>query len=48
MGPQDIIVVAAYNAQVECLHEALAAAGLPHIRVGTVDADHVRLERRLR
>lgn len=33
----DLIVVAAYNAQVECIHTALAAAGLSEIRVGTVD-----------
>ncbi|MGI8393868.1 TM0106 family RecB-like putative nuclease [Leucobacter sp. W1038] len=33
----DIIVVAAYNAQVECLANALAVAGLGVIRVGTVD-----------
>ena len=34
---EDAIVVAAYNAQVECLGEALAEAGLERIRVGTVD-----------
>lgn len=34
---QDVIVVAAYNAQVECLHAALSVAGLSSIRVGTVD-----------
>ena len=33
----DVIVVAAYNAQVECLSAAFAAAGLEEIRVGTVD-----------
>lgn len=33
----DIIVVAAYNAQVECLREVLDAAGLRRIRIGTVD-----------
>lgn len=33
----DVIVVAAYNAQVECVAEALAAAGLGDVRVGTVD-----------
>ena len=32
-----MIVVAPYNAQVECLGEALAAAGLGAVRVGTVD-----------
>ena len=37
IGVADIIVVAAYNAQVECIAEALAAAGLEGIRVGTVD-----------
>ncbi|MGD9606728.1 MAG: DEAD/DEAH box helicase, partial [Leucobacter sp.] len=34
---QDLIVVAAYNAQVECVGDALAAAGLGGVRVGTVD-----------
>ena len=33
----DVIVVAAYNAQVECVSDALAAAGLGGVRVGTVD-----------
>ena len=33
----DLIVVAAYNAQVETLHEALSAAGYADVRVGTVD-----------
>lgn len=33
----DVIVVAAYNAQVECIGEALAEAGLDKVRVGTVD-----------
>nr|WP_240740083.1 TM0106 family RecB-like putative nuclease [Leucobacter triazinivorans] len=33
----DLIVVAAYNAQVECIAEALAAEGLGRVRVGTVD-----------
>lgn len=33
----DIIVVAPYNAQVECVSDALAAAGLGAVRVGTVD-----------
>lgn len=33
----DIIVVAAYNAQVECVENALRAAHLDGIRVGTVD-----------
>lgn len=34
---QDLIVVAPYNAQVECVAESLAAAGLGEVRVGTVD-----------
>ncbi|PRI09989.1 TM0106 family RecB-like putative nuclease [Leucobacter massiliensis] len=33
----DLIVVAAYNAQVELVSEALAAAGHERVRVGTVD-----------
>lgn len=33
----DVIVVAPYNAQVECIVDALQAAGLGGIRVGTVD-----------
>ncbi|QDZ14546.1 TM0106 family RecB-like putative nuclease [Humibacter ginsenosidimutans] len=33
----DIIVVTPYNAQLACVHEALAAAGHPQVRVGTVD-----------
>ena len=33
----DIIVVAPYNAQVECVADALAAAGYRDVRVGTVD-----------
>ncbi|WP_025132673.1 bifunctional RecB family nuclease/DEAD/DEAH box helicase [Leucobacter sp. PH1c] len=37
LDARDVIVVAAYNAQVECVSAALAAAGLPHVRVGTVD-----------
>ncbi|MHA3724977.1 TM0106 family RecB-like putative nuclease [Leucobacter sp. HY1910] len=37
LTPDDVIVVAAYNAQVECVSEALAAAGLGGVRVGTVD-----------
>ncbi|MEB4613577.1 DEAD/DEAH box helicase, partial [Leucobacter sp. M11] len=35
--PADVIVVAPYNAQVECIAEALAAAGLGEVPVGTVD-----------
>lgn len=35
--PHDFIVVAAYNAQVECVTQALHAAGLDGVRVGTVD-----------
>ncbi|WP_332307492.1 C-terminal helicase domain-containing protein [Leucobacter komagatae] len=34
---RDIIVVAAYNAQVECVAEALTDAGFGAVRVGTVD-----------
>ncbi|QIK64333.1 TM0106 family RecB-like putative nuclease [Leucobacter viscericola] len=34
---QDLIVVAPYNAQVECVSQALAGAGLGEVRVGTVD-----------
>ncbi|MBK0418957.1 TM0106 family RecB-like putative nuclease [Leucobacter sp. CSA1] len=37
LGRRDLIVVAPYNAQVECVSEALAAAGLGGVRVGTVD-----------
>ncbi|RZT68817.1 TM0106 family RecB-like putative nuclease [Leucobacter luti] len=37
LAQADVIVVAAYNAQVECVAAALAAAGLGGIRVGTVD-----------
>ena len=33
----DIIVVAAYNAQVECISDVLAGAGFGAVRVGTVD-----------
>jgi uncharacterized protein len=33
----DVIVVAPYNAQVQCVEQALAAAGFPDVRVGTVD-----------
>ena len=33
----DLIVVAAYNAQVECVAETLAQAGFGRVRVGTVD-----------
>ncbi|MEG3613917.1 TM0106 family RecB-like putative nuclease [Isoptericola haloaureus] len=37
LGPADVIVVAAYNAQVHTIRRALAAAGLEDVRVGTVD-----------
>ena len=37
LGQGDVIVVAAYNAQVECLGAALTAEGLGSVRVGTVD-----------
>jgi len=34
---QDLLVVAAYNAQVHLIRKHLAVAGLPEVRVGTVD-----------
>ena len=34
---QDLLVVAAYNAQVHLIRKELAGAGLPDVRVGTVD-----------
>lgn len=34
---EDLLVVAAYNAQVHLVRKALAEAGLPEVRVGTVD-----------
>jgi uncharacterized protein len=34
---QDLLVVAAYNAQVHLIRKHLAEAGLPEVRVGTVD-----------
>ncbi|MBG6190004.1 uncharacterized protein IWX64_000938 [Arthrobacter sp. CAN_A212] len=37
LEPEDILVVAAYNAQVQKIQAALAAAGLDGVRVGTVD-----------
>lgn len=37
LAPEDVLVVAAYNAQVWTLTRALAAAGLDGVRVGTVD-----------
>ena len=42
LAAEDCIVVAAYNAQVDCVHEALVTAGLADssgagVRVGTVD-----------
>jgi uncharacterized protein len=37
LRPSDFLVVAAYNAQVRHLTNALAAAGLPDVPVGTVD-----------
>ncbi|MFI5085825.1 MAG: AAA domain-containing protein, partial [Actinomycetales bacterium] len=33
----DVLVVAAFNAQVQLIAETLARAGLPGVRVGTVD-----------
>ncbi len=37
LGKQDLLVVAAYNAQVHLVRKALEEAGLPQVRVGTVD-----------
>ena len=37
IGEGDVLVVAPYNAQVVCIREALEAAGLGAVRVGTVD-----------
>ncbi|MFM9272521.1 TM0106 family RecB-like putative nuclease [Pseudarthrobacter sp. NKDBFgelt] len=37
LGQQDLLVVAAYNAQVHLVRKALEEAGLPQVRVGTVD-----------
>jgi uncharacterized protein len=37
LGERDIIVVTPYNAQRGCVRHALHAAGLPDVRVGTVD-----------
>lgn len=37
LAPADVLVVAAYNAQVWTITRALAAAGLDGVRVGTVD-----------
>jgi superfamily I DNA and/or RNA helicase len=37
LGQQDLLVVAAYNAQVHLARRALEEAGLPQVRVGTVD-----------
>lgn len=37
LGMADILVVAAYNAQVNVIRDVLDAAGLPSVRVGTVD-----------
>ena len=37
LGPEDVIVVAAYNAQVWTVRHALDAAGLEDVPVGTVD-----------
>ncbi|MBM6621725.1 TM0106 family RecB-like putative nuclease [Micrococcaceae bacterium RIT802] len=37
LGQEDILVVAAYNAQVNLVRERLDAAGLSGVRVGTVD-----------
>ncbi|GER23629.1 ATPase [Zafaria cholistanensis] len=37
LGQEDILVVAAYNAQVNVVRDVLEAAGLSGVRVGTVD-----------
>lgn len=37
LGPDDVILVSPYNAQVRCLREHLDAVGLVDVRVGTVD-----------
>lgn len=37
LNPEDILVVAAYNAQVQLIRQALHDAGLASVRVGTVD-----------
>ncbi|GAB3048704.1 TM0106 family RecB-like putative nuclease [Sediminivirga luteola] len=37
LGQQDILIVAAYNAQVGLMQDALAAEGLDEVAVGTVD-----------
>ncbi|WP_435737449.1 TM0106 family RecB-like putative nuclease [Cellulosimicrobium sp. PMB13] len=37
LGQADVLVVAAYNAQVWAVRSALAAAGYPDVQVGTVD-----------
>lgn len=37
LAQQDVLVVAAYNAQVRLIGKKLAEAGLPDVRVGTVD-----------
>lgn len=37
LGPDDVVVVAAYNAQVHTVRHALRAAGLNGVPVGTVD-----------
>ncbi len=37
LGPDDILVVAPYNAQVDAIRAALREAGLPGVPVGTVD-----------
>ena len=38
LRPEDVLVVTAYNHQVGTVRRALAAAGLPEVRVGTVDS----------
>jgi len=37
LRPEDVIVVTPYNAQLACVRQALDEAGMPGVRVGTVD-----------
>ncbi|WP_148571975.1 TM0106 family RecB-like putative nuclease [Nocardioides caldifontis] len=37
LAPEDVLVVAPYNAQVQLVRQRLREAGLPGVRVGTVD-----------
>ncbi|MGG1910236.1 AAA domain-containing protein [Microbacterium sp. NRRL B-14842] len=47
LTPEDIIVVAPYNAQRQLVHDALAAAGFGGVPVGTVDNFQGKEGRRL-